>query len=120
MRGKAFHNLIARQAQTIFNDNGWQVHTEYRCRRNGVTTYFDLFAVKKDRRVACEIETTSRHIIDNVAKALSTGVCVWVIVPTRAVLFQAKRKLLSSTLHTNQETVRILLFSQLETKVKHF
>jgi hypothetical protein len=120
MRGKYFHNALADRAQKIFSNNGWQVHKEYGCRRNGITTYFDLYAVKENHVIACEIETTSRHIIDNVAKALSTGICLWVVVPTRAVLCQAKQKLSSSTIDTNQKTVRILLFSQLETEVKHF
>ena len=120
MRGKYFHNALADKAQKIFSNNGWQVHKEYGCRRNGVTTYFDLYAVKENHVIACEIETTVRHAVDNIAKALSTGICLWVIVPTRAVLCQAKQKLDDSKLNFNQNTVKILLLSQLEKEIKYF
>ena len=120
MRGKDFHNTLADRAKAIFISHNWQVYTEYRYRHNNITTYFDLYAVKENIAIACEIETTPRHVIDNVAKALSTGVCVWVIVPTRAVLCKAKQKLASSNINTSRKPIRILLFSQLEADVKYF
>ena len=120
MRGKDFHNTIADRAKVIFTSFNWQVYTEYRYQKNNITTYFDLYAVKGNIVIACEIETTPRHVTDNVTKALSTGVCVWVIVPTRAVLTQAKQKLASSNVNTSHKSMRILLFSQLEADVKYF
>ena len=116
MRGKAFHNLMVKKTQTLFGYHGWQVYTEYRCRRNGITTYFDLFAVKENRKIACEIETTVRHAMDNIVKALAMDICLWVIVPTHSICRQVKQKLASSNLNTSHKTVRILLFSQLETE----
>ncbi|MCK5000313.1 MAG: hypothetical protein KAS23_12290, partial [Anaerohalosphaera sp.] len=83
MRGKAFHNRIAMEAKTILNNHSWQVHTEHRCRKNGITTYLDLFAIKGNKAIACEVETTSRHAVDNARKAQAVGVVLWIIVPTR-------------------------------------
>ena len=70
MRGKAFHNYMAMQTKAIFDAHGWQVNSEHRYRKNGMTTYFDLYVMKGNRSIACEIETTSRHAIDNARKAV--------------------------------------------------
>lgn len=120
MRGKDFHNALVDRAKTIFTSFNWQVDTEHRYRHNNITTYFDLYAVKANLVIACEIETTPRHVIDNVVKALATGVCVWVVVPTRVLLCQAKQKLASLNISASPESVRILLFSQLEAELKFF
>lgn len=116
MRGKVFHNLMAEKVQALFKDQGWQVYTEYRYRRNSITTYFDLFAVKENHKIACEIETTVRHAMDNITKALAMDICLLVIVPTHRICRQIKQRLVSYNLNTSHKTVRILLFSQLETK----
>ena len=83
MRGALFHNSIVKQAKAIFIRHGWQIHTECRYRNNGTMTYLDLLAVRNDYEIACEVETTARHAVDNAAKALAAGVSFWVIVPSR-------------------------------------
>ena len=120
MRGKAFHNRIADQAKAIFISHYWQVHTEHRYRKNGITTYFDLFAVKGDQAIACEVETTSRHAVDNALKAQAAGVVVWIIVPTRAMRRQIERKLESSGVTENHQSVKTILLSQLNTELTLF
>jgi hypothetical protein len=117
MRGKAFHNQIAEEAKAIFNSYGWLVLTEHRYRKNSITTYFDLFAVKGNQTIACEVETTSRHAIDNAAKAQTTSVILWIIVPTRALRHQIERKLESSNIIKNCQSIKTILLSQLNTEL---
>lgn len=117
MRGKAFHNQIAEEAKMILSNHGWLVLTEHRCRKNDITTYFDLFAVKDNQAIACEIETTSRHAVDNAVKAQTTGVILWIIVPTRALRRQIERKLESSGITENYQSIKTILLSQLNTEL---
>ncbi|HEW79706.1 MAG TPA: hypothetical protein ENH34_07075 [Phycisphaerales bacterium] len=120
MRGGAFHNKIVEEARTIFSNNGWQIYTEHRYRCNGTTTYLDLLAVKGDKRICCEIETTVRHVIDNTVKAQSAGLDLWIIVPSRTLSRQIEHKLISSGLNTKHKNVRVLLFCQLEAELNSF
>lgn len=117
MRGKAFHNKIAEEAKILFNNHGWRAETEYRYCKNGVTTYLDLLAIKGDDRIGCEVETTARHAVDNTVKALSAHIELWIIVPSRTLTRQIERKLKYSGLTINHQTVRILLFCQLEAEL---
>ena len=117
MRGKAFHNQIVEQAEAIFSSRHWQTSTEHRYRKNGTTTYLDLFAVKGNLEIACEIETTARHAIDNAVKAQSTAIVLWIIVPTRKLRRQIKHKLKSSALIKNHQSIKTILLSQLNTEL---
>ena len=113
MRGKAFHNKMAADAKTIFSSHCWQVYTEHRYKKDAVTTYFDLFAVKDDHAIACEIETTARHALDNAVKARAVGVDLWIIVPSRTLLRRIERKLKSSNI-----SIPVMLLCQLEAQLK--
>ena len=117
MRGKAFHNQIAKEANAILINHGWKVCTEHRFRKNSITTYFDLFAVKDDRTIACEVETTSRHAVDNAIKAQAVGVVLWIIVPTRTLRRQIEHKLASSAVTENHQSTKTILLSQLNTEL---
>ena len=120
MRGAKFHNKIAEEAKAIFNNHGWKVYTESRYRKNDVTTYLDLLAVRGNKKIACEVETTARHAVDNTAKALSASLDLWIIVPSKALCRQVEYKLISSGLNTKHQAVRILLFCQLEAELIFF
>lgn len=120
MRGGAFHNKIVEEVKAIFGNHNWQAYTEYRYRKNGITTYLDLLAVRGKKKIACEVETTARHAVDNAVKALSAGVDLWIIVPSRTLGRQIEHKLRYSGLNTKHQTVRILLFCQLETELNSF
>jgi UDP-3-O-acyl-N-acetylglucosamine deacetylase len=120
MRGGAFHNKIVEEAKTIFNNNGWQVYTEHRYRKHSITTYLDLLAVRGDKQLACEVETTSRHAVDNAAKALLAGLDLWIIVPSRTLRRQIEHKLRYSGLNTKQKNIRVLLFCRLEAELTFF
>ena len=120
MRGKAFHNRIAEEAKTIFSNHHWQVYTEHRYRKNGITTYLDLFAVKGKQAIACEIETTIRHAIDNALKAQAVGLVLWIIVPTRTLRRQIERKLKSSGVTKKRQSIKTILLSQLNMELNLF
>ncbi len=120
MRGGTFHNKIVAEAKTIFINHNWQVYTEHRYCKNGITTYLDLLAIRGNKKIACEVETTARHAVDNVAKALSAGVDLWIIVPSRTLRRQIKQKLRYSELNTKHKNIRILLFCQLEAGLNNF
>lgn len=117
MRGKAFHNRIAEETKTIFSNHRWQVYTEHRYRKNGITTYLDLFAVKGNQTIACEIETTNRHAVDNALKAQVAGLVLWIIVPTRTLRRQIERKLESSGVTENRQSIKTILLSQVNTEL---
>ena len=120
MRGGAFHNKIVEEAKTIFNNHGWQVYTEYRYRCNGITTYLDMLAVRGSRKIACEVETTSRHAVDNALKAQAAGVVLWIIVPSRTLRSQIERKLESLGVTESHQSIKTILLSQLNTKLNLF
>ena len=83
VRGGAFHNKIVYDVVSVLQSHGWEVETEFRCQRNGVTTVFDVYAVKDGGVIAVEVETSVRHVVDNARKAQAVGVEVWVVVPSR-------------------------------------
>lgn len=118
MRGKKFHNHLVNRAKMLFAAYKWQTFTEYRYQDNGITTFFDLYAIKDGKAVACEIETTSRHMADNVDKALTARVDIWVIVPTRILLNKARQKINHAKLNTDQNQVKVLLLGQLGKEIK--
>ena len=74
---------MVEELKSAFLSHGWKVETEFFCRRNGVTTFFDVYAVKGRREVAVEVETSVRHVVDNVRKAQAVGIDVWIVVPSR-------------------------------------
>jgi len=117
MRGGAFHNKIVEEAKTIFSNYGWRVFSEYRYSKNGVTTYLDLLAVRANKKIACEIETTTRHAVDNAVKALSAGLDLWIIVPSRTLRRRVNHKLASSRLDAEHKNIRVLLFGLLEAEL---
>jgi len=113
MRGELFHNKIVHDTADIFSRNKWHVLLEYRYQNDLVTTYFDLFAVKNGRQIACEIETTTRHLLDNARKASLAGIELWIIVPSRKLLRQADKQLAASGIR-NTLSICLLLANQAE------
>ena len=122
MRGSVFHNKMVEDARIVFCQQKWHVQTEYRYDSQDITTYLDLFAVKESYEIGCEVETTARHVIDNAQKAQCAGIRLWIIVPSRKVYSQARRKLaLSSfTAFANDDAISLLLPDQLEAKLTAF
>lgn len=118
MRGDVFHNSIVDQAGKIFISHRWDVYMEYRYPCNVVTTYLDIFAVRGCCKIGCEVETTSRHILDNAAKAAVANIPLLVIVPSRKLLRLARRVIESSDVPGVSMT-KVLLPYQLESELTH-
>jgi len=118
MRGDAFHNSIVDQAGKIFISHRWNVYMEYRYPCNAVTTYLDIFAVRGCCKIGCEVETTSRHILDNATKAAVAKIPLWVIVPSRKLLRLARRMIESSDV-AGVSMTKVLLPYQLEGELTH-
>ena len=119
MRGDTFHNSIVDQAGKIFISHRWDVYTEYRYPCNVVTTYLDIFAVRGCHKIGCEVETTSRHVLDNATKAAIVNISLWVIVPSRKLLRLARRVIESSDV-AGVTMTKVLLPYQLEHELTNF
>jgi len=117
MRGAPFHNGLARQVQQMFERFGWQVWTEKRIRAHGVTTYVDLYAAKGGDALACEIESTDRHALDNAQKASMVGISLWLVVPTRQMRRRLVQKLGRAGLTCGGQPIHVLLLGDLETEL---
>ena len=114
MRGASFHNSLAQRAQRLLERFGWQVWPEKRFRTEEITTYIDLYATKGADAIACEIETTDRHVLDNARKAAAIGLVLWVIVPTRTIKRRITCKLEAAGFASISPPVNVLLFGELE------
>jgi hypothetical protein len=117
MRGDPFHNKMVEEAVAVFLRDGWAVETEFFCQADDVTTFFDVYATKGDARIACEVETSIRHVIDNVRKAKALQVRLWVIVPSRKLCRLAKHKLNGSDLLDSSGEIFVLLLDEVESQL---
>ncbi len=114
VRGGAFHNKIVEEVRGVFLSYGWEVETESCCQRNGITTFFDVYAVKGDVEIACEVETTARHAIDNARKAEAVGIHAWFVVPTRKLQRQIVCRFTKPGFIPNNKSIKVLLLGELE------
>ena len=120
MRGQPFHNLIASRVKTILQGFFRGVYLEYRFRRNGAVTDFDIFAQENLFALAIEVETTCRHGIDNAKKAAAVDIPLWIIVPTQTLKAQLSRRLQLLELRPGGEPIKIFLLGQLEQEVMNY
>lgn len=120
MRGKSFHNMIANRARSVAQGFFSSVRTEYRYRRNGAVTDFDIFACERAFVLAIEVETTYRRGIENAKKAASVDVPLWIIVPTRKLKAEFSRRLCLLELRPTGEPIKILLPDELEQELMNY
>ena len=120
MRGQPFHNLIASRVKTILQGFFRCVYLEYRFRRNGAVTDFDVFAQENLFALAIEVETTCRHGVDNAKKAAAVNVPLWIIVPTQTLRAKLSRRLQRLGLRPGGEPIKIFLLGQLEQEVRNY
>lgn len=106
--------MIVQKAKAVFTEHTWQVQTEYCIKKAGTNYYFDLLAIKGQYKVACEVETTRRHAIDNALKASIVDIPLWFIVPTRNIKNQIADRLKKLRMKPGSEPIKILLLDQLE------
>lgn len=120
MRGNRLHNFKATEVKEKAGKFFDFANCEYRFHRNGVTTYFDVFAQRGSVTLAFEVETTSRHAVDNARKASLVGVPLWIVVPRRRLKLELTRKLNSLGLRPGGEPIKILLLAQLEQELRNY
>jgi len=120
MRGKPFHNKLVKDVEYLFSEFGWETDTERRFCIGGITTYFDLFARDGPLKVACEIETTCRHAIDNLKKSQAVGMPLWIIVPTRSIRQQVQRSLGNKMVCSGGKPVAVILPDELKQCIEKY
>ena len=118
MRGKLLHNFIAAHVQMIAELVVGFAVLEYLFRKDGVTTFFDVFACRDSFVLAFEIETTSRHAIDNAMKATRVGVPMWIVVPTRRLRTKLTSQLDPLGLRPGGEPIKILTLGEIEQELR--
>lgn len=114
MRGGIFHNHITGMVKVTLEEFFGSVHTEYRYRRNGSVSDFDLFAQQGPFVMAFEVETTSRHALDNILRAAAVQVPLWVIVPSHDLQTRIAGQVRALNLRPAGEPIKILLPGQLQ------
>jgi len=118
MRGKAFHNYLVGLADDAFRRTGFDVRLEYGLKlSDGKADYVDLLAQREGLAIICEIETTPRHVLDNLAKAELLDMPVWVVVPSRKVKAKVIRKLQRAGYKSRKEPFQISLPNELQQRL---
>lgn len=120
MRGRPFHNLIARESKVKLAGFFEHVESEYPVRRCGVVTFLDLLAYDDEGTLAIEVETTERHAIDNARKAAAVGIPLWIVVPTRALRNRLVRRVRELSLAPGGQPICVLLLGELEQALTHY
>jgi hypothetical protein len=93
---------------------------EYHYNANGATTCFDVFARQGRLTLAFEVETTSRHAVDNAVKASLVGVPLWIVVPRRLLKLKVARKIQPLNLRPGNQPIKILLLGQLQQELMKY
>jgi len=118
MRGDPFHNLMGTETGITVSYFFTEVIPEYKCRKNGIVTFLDLFARQNQLVLAFEIETTARHSVGNALKAAAVNIPLWIIVPTNKVKIKISRKLKPLQLRPGGKPIKILLLGQLQRELE--
>ena len=120
MRGKPLHNLMAKRVETAASEFFEFVGLEYYYCRNGVTKFLDVFAQQGSIELAFEVETTSRHAVDNAIKVATIDIPLWIIVPTFPLRLELTRMLTDVALRPGNKPVKILLLGQLRKELANY
>lgn len=114
MRGKEFHNYQVDIFASNLESQGWIVRKEYPISLgNKRKNYADITAWKSGKILLVEVETTTRHLLDNIAKAAALNLPLIVILPNRKTLNAAKGKYKGWKKPPRCPPVIFLLISQL-------
>ncbi len=94
VRGGTLHNWLVDEVAAWFRRAGFTVVTEHPCRLpDGQLDFVDVYALGPAGALACEIETTPRHVRRNARKAAALGIPLLVVVPSRTVRTTVRRRL---------------------------
>ena len=93
-RGKTLHQFLVAEVERILVCFGFRVAIEHKLPlKDGRVDYVDVLACRGKTVLACEVETTARHVVENACKADALGVAVWFVVPNEAVRSAVARRL---------------------------
>ena len=121
LRGKAIHNYMVYEAESIFRQAGFNTWLEYGIHLlDGKLIFVDLMAQRGSYIFCVEIETSARHILDTAAKVDTFGLPLWVIVPNRKVKRAIIRKLEKHPYRPGGLTIYFLLLDELKQAVMNY
>jgi predicted RecB family endonuclease len=110
MRGDAFHNHLVQETASALREAGFEVVAEHSVRLpDGRCDFVDLLATRHGKRLAVEIETTTRNVLVNAVRAQSAGLPLWIVVPTRKVRSAALKQLKRAGLRPSGGGIQVLL-----------
>jgi hypothetical protein len=113
MRGGALHNFLAAKAAGRFREAGFGVLIEHPLELpDGRLDFVDLLARHDGYTIACEVETTARHVLENLEKARTLDLTLWIVVPNRKVRSAVARKIRRAPKSQSGESVQILLIGE--------
>lgn len=114
MRGGLLHNHLVAMAAKVFKAFGLEARTECPLRlQDGRLDFVDLLVWGGNHAVACEVETTPRHVLANVEKAQALELPLWVIVPNRRICRTVSRKVWRSWSGRVGPVIKFLTIPQL-------
>jgi hypothetical protein len=105
----------------IFCQEGFDVYVEHGLKLSGDRmNYVDLLARREDLAVICEVETTPRHVLDNLSKAELLDMPLWIIVPSRKVKSEVIRKLRKAGYRSRKSFFHISMPDELQQGLKSY
>jgi hypothetical protein len=115
LRGGGLHNHLVLESERIFRDAGFETRQEHPEKLgDGRIDFVDLMVWRGEFRACVEIETSSRHVLDNASKARVLGLPLVVVVPSRKVHKAVKDKFKRAGINPKKHRIWILLLGQLE------
>ncbi|HBG25843.1 MAG: hypothetical protein A2Y10_08330 [Planctomycetes bacterium GWF2_41_51] len=120
MRGETLHNFMVARTKLFLIGILWKVFTEFKISQNGVINYADILAIYSNLAIIFEIETTSRHIIDNCLKAQAVNIPLCIIVPDTALLKTASAKLDKLDIKPGGCRIKLFRLNQLHNEVTNY
>jgi glutaredoxin-related protein len=120
MRGKVFHNYMVNRTSVLLKTLGWIAFLEYLLCRNGTTNFVDIMGMHSNFQMAFEIETTTRHILDNCRKAEAVGIPLCIIVPTPHIYRIACRQVNTLNGTPGGYSIKVFKVSQLEQGLREY
>ncbi len=118
LRGGSLHNHLVLETERIFRDAGFDTRQEHPEKlADGRLDFVDLMVWRGDFLACIEIETSSRHVLDNASKARSLGLPLMVVVPNRKVQKAVRDKLKKAGIRLKKHRIWIPLLRQLKQEV---
>lgn len=115
VRGGTLHNWLVGEVAAGLRRAGFTVVTEHPCRLpDGQLDFVDVYALGPAGTLACEIETTPRHVRRNARKAAALGIPLWVVVPSRIVRTAVRRCLRGAHLAPGGRPIQFPLVGELQ------